>query len=63
MLIFELEDGSLVVARRSGTEPKIKCYLEVVEPVDSPEALAQARTDAEIALGALKVDIRAALGV
>ncbi|MFE4002344.1 phospho-sugar mutase [Nocardioides sp. YIM B13467] len=60
---YQLAGGSRVIVRPSGTEPKIKCYLEVVEPVDSPEALAQARTDAEIALGALKVDIRAALGV
>ena len=60
---YQLAGGSRVIVRPSGTEPKIKCYLEIVEPVDSPEALAQARTDAEIALGALKVDIRAALGV
>ncbi|MDR2379019.1 MAG: phospho-sugar mutase, partial [Bifidobacteriaceae bacterium] len=32
-LIFNLGDGSRVVARPSGTEPKVKCYLEVVEPV------------------------------
>ena len=60
---YQLAGGSRVIVRPSGTEPKIKCYLEVVEPVDSPDALAQARADAEIALGALKVDIRAALGV
>ncbi|MFE7227021.1 phospho-sugar mutase [Nocardioides sp. NPDC057577] len=60
---YQLAGGSRVIVRPSGTEPKIKCYLEVVEPVGSPEALTQARTDAEIALGALKVDIRAALGV
>lgn len=60
---YQLAGGSRVIVRPSGTEPKIKCYLEVVQPVDSPEALGQARADAEIALGALKVDIRAALGV
>ncbi|SDL28606.1 phosphomannomutase [Nocardioides sp. YR527] len=60
---YQLAGGSRVIVRPSGTEPKIKCYLEVVEPVASPEALAQARTDAEIALGALKVDIRAAMGL
>ncbi|MGI8908746.1 MAG: phospho-sugar mutase [Candidatus Sumerlaeaceae bacterium] len=31
VLIFELEDGSLVVARPSGTEPKIKFYFMVVD--------------------------------
>jgi phosphomannomutase len=60
---YQLAGGSRVIVRPSGTEPKIKCYLEVVQPVADASALAEARADAEIALGALKVDIRAALGV
>ena len=32
VLIFELADGSLIAARPSGTEPKIKCYIEIVDP-------------------------------
>jgi phosphomannomutase len=32
-LVFSLADGSRVVVRPSGTEPKIKCYLEVIEAV------------------------------
>ncbi|MDR2374028.1 MAG: phospho-sugar mutase [Bifidobacteriaceae bacterium] len=32
-LIFSLEDASRLVVRPSGTEPKLKCYLEVVAPV------------------------------
>ncbi|EGD40235.1 phosphomannomutase [Nocardioidaceae bacterium Broad-1] len=60
---YQLAGGSRVIVRPSGTEPKIKCYLEVVQPVADASALADARADAEIALGALKVDIRAALGV
>jgi phosphomannomutase len=60
---YQLAGGSRVIVRPSGTEPKIKCYLEVVQPVTDVSALAEARADAEIALGALKVDIRAALGL
>ena len=60
---YQLAGGSRVIVRPSGTEPKIKCYLEVVQPVADASSLAEARTDAEIALGALKVDIRAALGL
>jgi phosphomannomutase len=35
-----------VVIRPSGTEPKLKAYLQVVEPVGEPAQLDQARTDA-----------------
>jgi phosphomannomutase len=41
VLVYELEDGSRILARPSGTEPKIKFYFEVVEPVaegGSPDA-------------------------
>ncbi len=35
-VVWRLADGSRVVVRPSGTEPKLKAYLEVVEPVASP---------------------------
>ena len=50
-LLFDLAGGSRVVMRPSGTEPKLKCYLEVVEPVAGD--LAAARTRADAALTAL----------
>jgi phosphomannomutase len=51
-----------VVIRPSGTEPKLKAYLEVVEPVtDGDVAAARARADA--AVGDLRREVAAALGL
>ena len=59
-------DGTRVIVRPSGTEPKVKCYLEVVRPV-APDAsfddLTAARAAARATLDALKVDIAKALGI
>ncbi|MFH8800253.1 phospho-sugar mutase [Streptomyces sp. NPDC017936] len=56
-------DGARVVVRPSGTEPKLKCYLEVVVPVASPEALPTARATARDLLAAVKRDLSAAAGI
>jgi phosphomannomutase len=57
-------DGTRVVVRPSGTEPKVKCYLEVVEPV-APEAdvhaVGAARRAAADRMRAVEADVRAAL--
>jgi phosphomannomutase len=50
-------DGLRVVIRPSGTEPKVKAYLEVVEPVSSPQALTEARTKATERINALRTEI------
>ena len=51
-----------VVIRPSGTEPKLKAYLEVVEPVAEGDVPA-ARTRAAAALRALRTETAAALGL
>ena len=61
--LFTAADDRVVV-RPSGTEPKVKCYLEVVVPLapDAPdEAVTTARAAAHARLDALASDIRAAL--
>jgi phosphomannomutase len=56
-------DGARVVVRPSGTEPKLKCYLEVVVPVTSRDALTAARTEATDRLTRIKQDLSTALGL
>ncbi|MEU1704663.1 phospho-sugar mutase [Streptomyces sp. NPDC005706] len=56
-------DGARVVVRPSGTEPKLKCYLEVVVPAPDHAALPAARTRATELLTALKRDLSAAAGL
>ena len=58
-LRFRLAGGSRVVVRPSGTEPKLKCYLEVVLPAGDDVAAARAQAAAD--LDALRADISAAL--
>ncbi|MGW1839890.1 phospho-sugar mutase [Streptomyces sp. NPDC002067] len=52
-----------VVVRPSGTEPKIKCYLEVVLPVTSADALHGTRERAAEVLAELKADLGRAAGI
>jgi len=59
-LRFRLARGARVVVRPSGTEPKLKCYLEVVVPAADPQ---QARRAATEQLEAVKADLRPALGI
>ncbi len=62
-LRFHLADGARVVVRPSGTEPKLKCYLEVVVPVDPDVGVDAARISAAARLDALGADATAALGL
>jgi phosphomannomutase len=49
-------DGSRVIVRPSGTEPKVKVYLEVIEPVPGADGLPAARTAARDRLAAIRAD-------
>ncbi|WP_327353846.1 phospho-sugar mutase [Streptomyces sp. NBC_01304] len=54
-------DGARVIVRPSGTEPKLKCYLEVVVPVEGDLPAARAR--ATELLAAIKRDLAEAAGI
>jgi phosphomannomutase len=47
-LYFDLSDGARVIIRPSGTEPKVKAYLQVVTPVDGDLHAARQRADAAL---------------
>ncbi len=49
VLVFELAGGSRVIARPSGTEPKVKFYFDVREAIADGEPLDQAETRANAA--------------
>jgi phosphomannomutase len=61
-LRYRLADGGRVVVRPSGTEPKIKCYLEVVVEVAAGDVTA-ARIAAAGRLDAIRSDLVAAAGL
>ncbi|WP_055700964.1 phosphomannomutase, partial [Streptomyces silaceus] len=56
-------DGARVIVRPSGTEPKLKCYLEVVVPVSGRSELPSARAKATDLLATVKRDLSAAAGI
>ncbi|WP_405843478.1 phospho-sugar mutase [Streptomyces sp. NBC_01518] len=56
-------DGARVIVRPSGTEPKLKCYLEVVVPVAAHADLPAARAQAAETLATIKRDLSAAAGI
>ncbi|MGW1028897.1 phospho-sugar mutase [Streptomyces sp. NPDC002577] len=56
-------EGARVIVRPSGTEPKLKCYLEVVVPAGSREELPAARARAAELLAAIRRDLSAAAGI
>ena len=61
-LRYRLAEGGRVVVRPSGTEPKLKAYLEVVIPVEDDD-VAAARISAAGRLDAIRSDLARAAGI
>jgi len=57
-LRYYLEDQSRVIVRPSGTEPKLKVYLEVIVAVEAPAGLVAARAKAAARLDAVGASMR-----
>ena len=68
-MLLETADGSRVIVRPSGTEPKLKAYLDVVVEVDDEPTLAhgtglsRAKSLAAARLAAIGADVRVATGL
>jgi phosphomannomutase len=63
VLAYELEGGSRIIARPSGTEPKIKFYFDLREPMQEGEAVADAEKRARGQMEALTKAFSAIAGV
>jgi phosphomannomutase len=65
VVVLQLVGGDRVVVRPSGTEPKVKCYLQVVLPEIAPGASGwrAARTEGEARLAALQAAIGEVTGL
>ncbi|MFV0258200.1 MAG: phospho-sugar mutase [Acidimicrobiales bacterium] len=57
-VVWDLDDGSRVVVRPSGTEPKLKVYIETVDPV-GPAGIAAADQQADASIAALAAAVTA----
>lgn len=61
-LIYKTARNDRVMVRPSGTEPKLKCYIEVIEPVRD-HAVSAARVRATQRLEEIKLAMRPAIGI
>jgi phosphomannomutase len=60
VLVFHLEGGSRVIARPSGTEPKVKFYFDICEPFAASMAATEANAIATFTR--LRIDFEACVG-
>jgi phosphomannomutase len=63
VLVFHGQDGGRLTARPSGTEPKIKFYVELVTPVKTRAEVPAARASLETRCAAIKAALNARLGL
>ncbi|MFC5370402.1 phospho-sugar mutase [Arcanobacterium bovis] len=56
-VMIHTQANDRVIIRPSGTEPKVKCYLEVIEPVADEAALPAAKERAAARLAQFKLDM------
>ena len=56
VLAFELDGGSRVIARPSGTEPKIKLYIDVRQIIAADEKVEDAQARAQLLLHRVRED-------
>ena len=58
VLIYYLEDGTKICARPSGTEPKIKFYFSVNEPLDSVENFKKVEADLDLKIATIVAEMQ-----
>jgi phosphomannomutase len=62
-IVYVTAAADRVIVRPSGTEPKLKCYLEVVTPVSEAARVPAARREARDRMARLRADVAAAVGL
>ncbi|MCG2620491.1 phospho-sugar mutase [Arthrobacter sp. I2-34] len=62
-LQYLTRDDSRVIIRPSGTEPKLKCYIEVIRPVPAADLLEQVHAEIGGTIELIREDISDALGL
>jgi phosphomannomutase len=62
VLVFFLGDSTRIVVRPSGTEPKLKAYIEVIEPLPDAGALEGARAAASSRMEAVREAVVSVIG-
>jgi len=62
-LMYLTGNSTRVIVRPSGTEPKLKCYVEVLVPVTDRSGLGTAKATAREQLASVADDLKKALGI